>query len=154
VKVVQFLTRKFIGIPIIALITALLFAGVASATIGFTVPVSHHVIITEVPPPPPPPPTPTYTFELFESDNTTPLGLPIQWTFQVGSQQIKTIIVKNTGNQTFSVTVDNSTVPAGFTLTASAVTGLAPGGTATMTLTLQATTAGTYDFTTNFRSEY
>jgi hypothetical protein len=101
------------------------------------------------------PPAANYSFQLFESDNVTILATPIAWgSVVIGTPSTKTIRVKNTGNQAYSVVVDVSGVPAGWNMTATPIAGLAPGTTAPLTLTLATTSAGAVAFDTNIKAEY
>lgn len=138
---------------IFGVITIIAAVGVLYAAIGATKPVQHQA--TGVAAAPPPPPPATYAFDLYEADGVTALPQPIQWgNVTVGTPATKDVVVKNTGTGAFSVAVDTAAVPAGWTLTASPVTGLAPGSAATMTLTLNTAVVGVVNFTTNFEATY
>ncbi len=152
--------KRGIIIKSLAIVAAVVIAitigvvGVMAAT-GYFQTVQHQATGIAAPPPPPPPPTQTYTFQLFNSDGVTPLPQPIPWgDVTVGTPKNYVVTVKNTGNQTYSVGVDLTNVPAGWTLAATPITALAPGVSANTTLTLSTTATGVVNFGTDFQATY
>jgi hypothetical protein len=144
--------KKWYGVPILVfvLVGVLGFGAIAWAVTGQITPVTHQATGVAAQPPPP-----TYSFSLFESNGTTPLALPIQWgNVAIGTPSTKDLVVKNTGTGALSVNVNTSGVPAGWTLTASPLSGLAAGSATPATLTLATTVTGAANFTTNLEASY
>jgi hypothetical protein len=72
-----------------------------------------------------------------DSFGTTGTGFPAYKTFNI----------YNPGNGTLTLTTSSITVPSGFTLTSAPAASVAPGGVTTMTVEMNAATAGTYSGT-------
>jgi hypothetical protein len=141
--------RGWILPVIMAAVFGLAATGVLAATGSFQT-VGHTATGVSAAPPPA-----NYSFQLFESDNVTALVSPIVWgSVTIGAPSIKTVNVKNTGSQSYNIVVDTALVPVGWTMTAAPITGLAPGITAPLVLTLSTTTAGAVAFDTNIKAEY
>lgn len=144
--------HKWYGVPVVVFVAVLtLCAGaIAWAAVGQITPVTHEATGIETLPPPP-----THSFALFEADGVTPLAQPIVWgNVEIGSPATKDIVIKNTGTGAVSVAADVSSIPSGWTLTVTPITGLAPGDSATTTLTLSTTQTGVVNFVTDFKVEY
>lgn len=97
---------------------------------------------------------PNYTFDILNSDGTTPATEVLWGDVTIGTPSTKNLYIYNTGNRTFDVTLDNSSVPAGWSLSMSECTALAPTDKRLVTLTINAGVAGPASFSTLFQSIY
>lgn len=136
-------TRTLVLAAVICLVLIAAVAGAAAAVAGYTVNVQHTANGVQAI-------TPTFTFSVFEQDGVTPVSA-IQWgNVTIGTPVVHHLVIKNTGNQTITVSLDTSAVPAGWTLSFPPVVGLTAGSQVAVDVTISTTSTGSVNFPAPF----
>ena len=139
----KLLKKKLLGIPLVAIVAVVLAAGVALAL--YTLPIPSTVTVTS-----------NETIGVYTDEGCTESVISIPWgEVMQGASPTQEVFVKNNGGVIVGVAVTSTLDAAIGTVSATAVTGLAPGTSTSCILTLDVlltATEGPGSFDINFGS--